>query len=242
MKHTSKNSSLDGELKELHKQMKWDACRKQKVKNNLNRMIDETVNQRQREKNNWLKRALVPVASGLLIMTTIFILFLSEFSAPISQPENNHSNTKQTSEPQHSIDIPDEEANQIKEIEQKGFLLVIPHNIPFENVSLKNIKYKQTDEGMVVYTTYYQNEHELFSMHQEKISPSKEIDSSMIDDEAEKLDVQGIEAYFTNNGVKRKVLLLTDAYSLEISSYECTKEQLISILESTSLNQLLPDQ
>ncbi|PAE27288.1 hypothetical protein CHI07_20435 [Paenibacillus sp. 7884-2] len=176
-----------------------------------------------------------PVISTLLLIfiATILISVLSTPQKDFTSSINNKFN-----EQQHSIIISNEQNEQIRNIREQGFVLAIPKSAPKPNIELENIIHRNNEDNNYVYTQFSSNDNELFSILQEAINNKRQAERT-IENYTEQLEIQGLTVYFKESEVQHKIFLMTDNYSVEISSHYLSKDDLVKILESVQLEKLV---
>jgi len=231
-----KNKQLDQSLRELSESIEWDEKRQQHIKNKLIHNLSEQSSSHTQKKENRLNTFWLPITSLIMVILTMMVIVISENPKPLVNSSN--PSTNDFFEEQTPIMITEEQYEQIRDIEDSGFSLAIPNYSPQSDTIIENITHRQNEDHTTVSTKFYSNTDELFSLYQEKINSKGPSNHVIENDYSEKIVIQGIPTYYTNNGVKHQLFIITDKYSLEISSYDLPKEELIKIIKSINLEKI----
>lgn len=230
------NKQLDQSLRELSESIKWDEKRQQHIKSKLIHKLSEQSSRHTQKKENRLKNFWLPIISSIMVILTMMVILISESPKPLIN--NSNSRTNDLFEEQTSIMITEEQYEKIRDIQDSGFSLAIPNYSPQSDTIIENITHRQNEDHTTVSTKFYSNTDELFSFYQEKINSKAPSNHIIENDYSERIVIQGIPTYYTNNGVQRQLFIITEKYSLEISSYELPKEELIKIIKSVNLEKI----
>src|SRR5690625_8943 len=230
------NKQLDQSLRELNESIEWDEKRQQHIKNKLIHNLSEQSSSHKQKKVNRLNNFWLPITSLVMVSLTVMIIVISE--NPKTLVNDSNPSTNDSFEEQTSIVVTEEQYEQIRDIQDSGFSLAIPNYSPQPDTVIENIAHRQNEDHTTVSTKFYSNTDELFSLYQEKINNKDPSNHVIEDDYSERIVIQGIPTYYINNGVQRQLFIITKKYSLEISSYELPKEELIKIIKSINLEKI----
>ncbi|WP_440896162.1 hypothetical protein ACS127_16795 [Amphibacillus sp. Q70] len=233
--YENRNSELEEALVNLHESIQVDKKRHEIVLNKINRTMKQSSDVKKTRMTTRLNFPIV-ISSFILLVIGVFLVDNIVFSP--TQKESNQSLYESSEEVDSAILVNEDSAQQIELMEADDFLFAMPSYSPESNTKLQNIVYLENDHSITAFAQFYNQDQEIFSIHQEKAKTELSGDHLFDSINDEIIEVQDFDVYLSENDKMNKATLIVGRYSLQVSSHTLMGEELIQVIRSLPLEHL----